>query len=223
VRQPAARPEGRAAKPMRGPAMPDQETRAQFFEQQAEGWEARNYTPENRDRLRQMLDSLELPSEGTVLDVGCGEGVLIPYLRSIMGPEARIIALDPSAAMLQGAAAKGGGARTIQARAEEIPLENGGADVIICFAAFPHIQGKEAAAAEFHRVLKPGGRAYVLHLGSREEINAHHDGHQAVRGDHLPCPVGMRKIFSEAGFAEAGMVLEDEPGRYFFSARKPGP
>jgi len=198
--------------------MPDQEIRDRFFEQQAEGWEARNYSPEKRERLRRMLAALDLPAGGTVLDVGCGEGVLIPYLRSIMGSEARIIALDSSAAMLRGAAAKGGGALTIQARAEDIPLENEEAGVIICFAAFPHIQGKSAAAAEFHRVLKPGGRVYVLHLGSREEINNGHDGHYAVDGDHLPCPVGMRKIFSEAGFTD--IILEDEPGRYFFSAHK---
>lgn len=189
-----------------------------FFEERAEGWEERNYTPEKRSRLEEMLAGLELDPGGAVLDVGCGEGVLLPYLRDIMGAEARIIALDPSAAMLRGAAAKGGGALIIQGRAEDIPLESGTLDRIICFAAFPHIEDKAAAASEFHRLLKPGGLAWVLHLGSRAEINQHHDGHEAVRGEHLPCPTGMRKIFTEAGFSS--LTLEDESGRYIFSARK---
>lgn len=195
-----------------------EQVRDQFFNEQAEGWEARNYTPEKRARLQQMLAGLDLPVGGTVVDVGCGEGVLIPYLRQIMGPEAVIIALDPSAAMLRGAAAKDGRAQLVQARAEEMPLTDGQAEVIICFAAFPHVEDKAAAALEFYRVLKDEGRLFILHLGSREEINQHHDGHHAVRGDHLPCPTGMRKIFGEAGFG--AMTLEEEPGAYRFAAVK---
>lgn len=192
--------------------------RTEFFENHAEGWEERNYPPETRAKVKEMLEHLNLPQGGTVLDVGCGEGVLIPFIREIMGLEAKIIALDSSAAMLKGAAVKDKSVQIIQARAEAIPLADEQVDVIICFSAFPHFQDKDAAALEFCRVLKPGGTAYVLHLGNREEINRHHDSHHAVKGDHLPCPVGMKLIFSNAGFK--GLSLEERPGWYFFSAHK---
>jgi ubiquinone/menaquinone biosynthesis C-methylase UbiE len=198
--------------------MQREEGLARFFDSQAEGWEERNYPPETRARVRGMLDFLNLPQGGTVLDVGCGEGVLIPFLREIMGPEAKIMALDSSAAMLKGASAKDSAVQTIQARAEEMPLPDENVDIIACFSAFPHFENKDSAAAEFYRVLKPGGTAYVLHLGSREEINRHHDSHQAVKGDHLPCPEGMKQIFTRAGFGQ--LSLEERPGWYFFSARK---
>lgn len=198
--------------------MGTEHTRQDFFDHWAAGWEERNYPPETRARLREMLTALALPPGGMVLDVGCGEGVLIPYLRTLMGEEAGIIALDSSAEMLKGAAAKDRRTLVIQARAEDLPLIDEYVDRVLCFAAFPHFSDKGAAVREFFRVLKPGGRAYVLHLGNREEINQHHDSHQAVRGDHLPCPGGMSKLFTTAGFADCR--LEEKPGWYCFIARK---
>ncbi|MDR1920278.1 MAG: methyltransferase domain-containing protein [Candidatus Adiutrix sp.] len=192
--------------------------RLEFFEGAAENWEAQNYTPEIIGQVRNLLLSLNLPAGKTILDVGCGRGVLIPILREIMGPAAKIIALDASAAMLEGAAAKDSEVKTIQARAEAIPLPDNHVDLLICFSAFPHIHDKPAAADEFYRVLTPGGTAYILHLCDREKINMHHDGHRAVHGDHLPNSETMKRMFTEAGFAET--ILSEGPERYFFSAKK---
>lgn len=199
--------------------MQREQTRHDFFNKHAEGWEVRNYSADKRDRLQELLEDVELRPGATVLDVGCGEGVLIPYLRKRLGDNARIIALDPSPVMLKGAAAKDQGrALIVRAKAEDMPLIDEYVDAVICFAAFPHFSDKSLAVQEFYRVLKPGGQAYVLHLGSREEINQHHDGHHTVKGDHLPCPVGMKMMFTEAGFQELDLV--EKPGWYFFRASK---
>jgi hypothetical protein len=59
---------------------------------------------------------------------------------------------------------------------------------------------------------------YVAHLGTREEINAHHDRHAAVAGDHMPCPADMHTLFAAAGFSQSR--LEERPGWYVFTAEK---
>ena len=194
--------------------------RRQFFDQHAEGWETKNYSPETQAKVEKMLRNLRLPQGGTILDVGCGQGVLIPHLRSLTGKDTQIIALDASAPMLRAIPAKYPQVTALHAPAEKIPLIDAYVDVVICFAAFPHFSDKAAAAREFFRVLKPGGAAYVLHLMGSEALSRHHNRHHAVEGDHLPCAHGMRAMFSEAGFAQTN--LDDGQDHYYFTAVKAG-
>lgn len=76
----------------------------------------------------------------------------------------------------------------------------------------------KVAAQEFYRVLRPAGRAYVLHIDGRQKLNHLHDSHHAVQGDHLPCPTGMSIIFSEAGFTS--VEASEGPDHYHFCAVK---
>jgi ubiquinone/menaquinone biosynthesis C-methylase UbiE len=194
--------------------------RRRFFDQSAEEWESRNYPPETRARTEELMAGLNIAEGMTILDAGCGRGILIPMLRKRAGPLARLIALDASAPMLAGVADKDSRALALHARAEQIPLLNDYVDMVVCFSAFPHFSDHSVAAREFHRVLKPGGTAHVLHLASREKINRHHDGHHAVHGDHMPDENAMRALFAGAGFI--GLALQENADRYCFSARKKG-
>ena len=194
------------------------ERRKEFFDRVAEGWEDRNYSPEQKAKVEKMLAAIGLKAGMTILDVGCGQGILLPFIRKITGESAKLIALDASAPMLKSVAEKDRTAWAIHSTAENIPLIDEYVDVAICFSAFPHFSDKTAVAREFFRVLKPGGRAYVLHIDSRDTINKHHDKHHAVEGDHLPCPNGMRIIFTEAGFSKTD--LDDCEEHYYFSAIK---
>ena len=194
--------------------------RRQFFDAHAEGWEARNYPPETLAKVEQMLRGLNLPYGGTILDAGCGQGVLLPYLRDMAGQNARLIALDASAPMLWAVSEKDPHTVALHAPAESIPLIDTYVDAVICFSAFPHFSDKAAAAREFFRILKPGGKAYILHLMGREALSRHHDHHHAVQGDYLPCEHGMRTMFGEAGFSQ--MSLNDGPDHYYFTAVKAG-
>jgi len=69
-------------------------------------------------------------------------------------------------------------------------------------------------------ILKQGGKAFVLHIGSREFINRLHDMYKAVEGDHLPSGRGMRAIFADAGFS--AIELDESDAHYYFSAIKQG-
>ena len=192
--------------------------RKEFFDKCAEGWVDRNYPPELKRQVGEMLCGLEFTAGMTILDVGCGQGVLLPFLRRLIGGNGRLIALDASAAMLEGVAERDAQTLAVNAPAEKMPLIDGYVDMVICFSAFPHFSDKALVATEFFRVLKPGGRAYVLHTGSREMINRLHDMYKAVEGDHLPSEHGMRAIFAKAGFSS--IELDEGEAHYYFSAVK---
>ena len=197
-----------------------QGVRTGFFNSLAAGWEAANYSPEKRRRLEALMTILDLRPGMSVLDVGCGTGILQPFLRREIGMHGKLIGLDLSPAMLAAACRNFPDSLHLLADAAAIPLPDNYLDRVVCFSAFPHIDDKEAAAREFHRVLKPGGRAFVLHIDGRDKLNHMHDRHEAVRGDHLPCPVGMRKIFGQAGFDET--ALDEGENHYHFTACKRG-
>lgn len=192
--------------------------REEFFNAHATGWEARNYPPEKLRQVDQLVQGLPLAEARVILDVGCGEGVLQPFLQKYAHTDASFLALDPSAAMLKCLSARFPHVRTFQAAAECMPLPDASVDMVICFSAFPHVEDKKAAAREFHRVLCPAGRAYVLHIDGREKLNQLHDSHHTVEGDHLPCPTGMRIIFSEAGFTN--IEASEGPDHFHFCAIK---
>lgn len=190
----------------------------EFFNAHANGWEARNYPPEKLRQVDLLVQGLPLAHAQVILDVGCGEGVLQPFLQKYAQTDASFLALDPSAAMLKCLSARFPHVRTYQAAAECMPLPDASVDMVICFSAFPHVADKKAAAREFYRVLCPAGRAYVLHIDGREKLNQLHDSHHAVEGDHLPCPTGMRIIFSEAGFTD--IEASEGPDHFHFCAIK---
>lgn len=199
--------------------MTEDEERRAFFDTLAEGWEDRNYPDEIREGVKAFVAALNLDKGVRVLDVGCGTGVLIPYLREVIGPRGQIVALDPSEAMLKGAASKDRGrAVPVWAAAESMPLIGESVDIVVCFAAFPHFSDRARAVREFFRVLRPGGKAVVAHLLNRDELKAHHGRHHAVAEDRLPDAQTMYQIFRDAGFARTR--LDERPGWYFFSAEK---
>ncbi len=192
--------------------------RRDFFDKYSQGWDERNYSEILRKRLENILDRVKLYEGMTVLDVCCGNGILQPYLRKRVGQNGRLAMLDFSPAMLSEAARLYPVSWPILSLAESIPLPDGYVDAVICLSAFPHIQDKEKAASEFFRVLKSGALAYVIHLDGREKLNALHDSHAAVHGDHMPCPNGMRAIFKKVGFSL--FEADESDNHYFFAAQK---
>ena len=196
-----------------------QSERQAYFDAHARGWEEHGYTKERREKLQDLIGAFELKAGEKVLDVGCGEGVLVPYLLKHIGPEGFIVELDNSLEMLKGAAKKS--ARQIQcvwAGVEAMPLVDEDFDRVICFASFPHFASYKKALQEIHRVLKPEGTLVIAHLMSRDQIAHHHAKCSVVLGDELPSESDLRELLADTGFTLQS--LTDCPGRYLALAKK---
>lgn len=188
----------------------------QFFDQAAANWDALE-VGETYARLREIMAGLSIGPGATVLDVGCGTGVLFPALLEKVGRDGHIVALDISGEMLKRAQAKGYPVECVQSDAQRLPLKDGTFDWVVCNAVFPHFPDKLRALAEIRRVLRAGGWLLICHTASRQAIN---EFHRSVGGvvahDTIPDEKAMRQLLREAGLGE--VRVWDEPDRYLVLA-----
>ncbi len=106
-----------------------------------------------------------LPGE-RVVDVGCGAGIDSLIAAGMVGPAGRVIGVDMSPDMLRKARQAAAEARrsNVEFRhgyGEELPVEDGWADVVISNGVLNLMPDKAAALEEMSRVLKPGGRLQI--------------------------------------------------------------
>ncbi|WP_144796371.1 class I SAM-dependent methyltransferase [Microbacterium paludicola] len=90
---------------------------------------------------------------GAVLDLGAGTG---KFTELLIPRASRVVAVEPSRAMLDVLRAKLPRVEALIGGAESIPLPDGGLDAVTVAQAF-HWFDRDAACAEIRRVLVPGG------------------------------------------------------------------
>ncbi|SHF17202.1 Methyltransferase domain-containing protein [Desulfacinum infernum DSM 9756] len=202
--------------------MESDRAKVRFFEERAADWEEACYPRDVRARLEELIPSFGIRPGETVLDVGTGPGVLMPYIQKVQGPVGRLVAFDLAWAMAKEAARKPRRPRdgVLRADVHALPFPDGLFDRVLCFAAFPHFADPAAAVKEMHRVLRRGGVLVIAHLLSREELARHHASHGEVRRDVLPPEPAMRALLGRTGFLVVELV--DRPGRYLARAVKTG-
>lgn len=191
-----------------------------FFNDLADGWDGMT-DPSSADRLKAIVLLAGLHPPASVLDVGCGTGVLVPVLLDAIGNQGQLIAIDPASRMTDHLREKYPDSR-VQTRndlMEACALPDASLNAVICFSCFPHVSDKPRAIANARRMLREGGKLVVAHVSSRNEINAFHAGCSGpVRHDVLPDEEEMRRMIGTADLKIVHFV--DEPGRYELAAIK---
>ncbi len=110
-----------------------------------------------------------------VVDVGSGSG-LDAFLAALqVGPGGRVIGVDMTPAMLETARASAAalGMTHVEFRegvAEELPVADASADVVISNGVINLSPDKEAVYREINRILKPGGRVQIADIVVRQEV-----------------------------------------------------
>jgi SAM-dependent methyltransferase len=100
--------------------------------------------------------ALGLPAGGGVLDLGAGTGLLS---RALAASGHDVVAVEPDASMR--AELRRLDVRALAGRAEALPLGQASVDGVTCGDAW-HWFDADRAAAEVHRVLRPGGRLALV-------------------------------------------------------------
>jgi SAM-dependent methyltransferase len=112
-----------------------------------------------------------------VVDLGSGGGFDCFIAAGQVGPEGRVVGVDMTEEMLgrSRAAATAMGLRHVEFRQgviEELPIEDGAADVVISNGVINLCADKRRVFAEIMRVLKPGGRLQFADIATGKEIPA---------------------------------------------------
>jgi SAM-dependent methyltransferase len=124
------------------------------------GWWAEGFTEgADAEYTEQILPlaAHHLRGARRVLDIGCGEGQISRLAAALPGVE-RVVGVDPTAAQLALAAARGGGVALARAGAAALPFPDRSFDAVIACLVFEHITAVDDALGEVGRVLAPGGR-----------------------------------------------------------------
>lgn len=117
----------------------------------------------------QALRAAGLEPGMSVIDVGTGTGLLATVAAGIVADPALVVGVDPSPGMIEHARVPAG-VRLLAGSAERLPVADRSADFLTMGYALRHIGDLSAAFAEFHRVLRPGGRLCVLEITLPEAL-----------------------------------------------------
>ncbi len=165
-----------------------------FFDGLAENWDAEMI--KSQEKIKKILDIGEVTKGKTVLDVGCGTGVLISdYLaRSVE----KCVAVDISPKMLEIAKNKFREYDNLEflcADAEKFSFPED-FDCIVIYNAFPHFVNPDNLFLNLLKCLKPDGRITVAHGMSREDLMKHHSGRAQKVSSILPETEEMQNLMS---------------------------
>ena len=191
-----------------------------YFDSIADKWDGWQDEQAMHPQLRKGLQGFGLHANETVLDLGCGTGILTRALLAELNTEGRVFAVDLAPEMIVRAQkqTQDGRVRFMEAAATAIPLDNNKVDRVVCYSTWPHITDVEEALEELKRVLRPGGELHIWHTASRETINGIHTGAGGAVGDHLLVPVEeLAPVVQAKGFDI--LATEDTSEGYLLTAR----
>lgn len=159
-----------------------------------------------------VLKGIEDPTRLVAADVGAGTGI---SSRALAARGLHVIAVEPNAAM-RAAAARDPRIEWHDGSAEATEFSDESVDLVVCAQAFHWFRQPEAIA-EFHRVLRPGGRLALMWNGrdrsdplTRGYVEAIH----AVNGEH---PAEMRPFDPAVISADSSF---EAPERLTFAHRQ---
>jgi ubiquinone/menaquinone biosynthesis C-methylase UbiE len=112
-----------------------------------------------------VISLLDLKENVNMLDIGCGSGWALDQVSKLVNDKGTFFGVDLSAKMIERALdnfKRRENFHFIIANAEEIPFEGNYFDVIICTNSFHHYLHPDKALKEMYRLLKPGGKVYIL-------------------------------------------------------------
>ena len=164
-------------------------------------WNESTITAAEEARVRDQAQLLELRGQGDdqtavreaylellgvapgeqVLDLGCGTGVVARAAARRVGPNGRVVALDPSPVMLavgREIAEREGILDRIEFRigdVRELPFPEATFDVVLAITTLSHTTDAERALPELLRVARPGGRIGIFDIDNPSWIIAHPD------------------------------------------------
>ena len=169
-----------------------------------------------------LLDAAGLVPGMRVLDVATGTGLAAQALLAAVGPSGSVVATDVSPAMVARAQQRLGDVRNASVSVEDgqaLSFPDQSFDAVICSLGLMFFADPDRGLREFHRVLRPGGRAAISVLTVPElsyngRINVviapflPSFAETVARTFALGREERLRSLFAAAGFTEMLMTRE---------------
>lgn len=146
----------------------------EFFNNIAEKWDSICCHPE--EKIKYIFDKINLEKGNSVLDIGSGTGITIPYIEKEIGMEGKLTALDVSEKMIE-ISKKKHSYNNLNFSVEDFYLYSCREkyDCIIAYSCYPHFTDSKAFFEKAYSLLKPGGKIVIAHVEGRDKINSRHN------------------------------------------------
>ncbi|HWR41713.1 DVU_1556 family methyltransferase [Sporomusa sp.] len=105
---------------------------------------------------KRLLDYCAFPPLAKIVDVGCGTGITVEYLRDAHG--LNVVGVDLSEERLRQGRERSAGLELIQAAGEDLPFTAASVDGVLAECSLSVMQDTGKALAEFSRVVIPAGK-----------------------------------------------------------------
>jgi len=159
--------------------------------------------PRGPEAVLDLVSSLQLASGATVVDVGCGRGDHAVELAERFGFD--VLGIDPVARYeAADRPVTKGSVRFVPGVAESIPVEDSTVELVFCRESLMFAD-LAAAAAEFARVLRPGGRGLV-YLVLTGPLMADREAEEFHGRGRTP---SLRPADVDAALIAAGFVIDE--------------
>ena len=175
-----------------------------------------------------VLEKMRLAATDNVLDVGCGSGWLSRRIGKLV-PEGRVVGMDISDEMVRLARRTSTDQHNIlfvTGEAAEVPWEPNFFTHAISVESAYYWPDPAAGVKEIHRVLRPGGAAWILINYYRDNPYCHQWGVLLAIPTHLLGAEEWAELFRARGFARVSheRIVDPSPtpetytGRWFRDA-----
>lgn len=191
-----------------------------FFDQVCERWDA--MCRHDEKKLRYLLSRISMQSGDSVLDVGTGTGVLIPYIREL-NRQGNIRAVDLSSGMIAVASRKYGNDDHLHFQIADVESDDipGRYHQILLYSVFPHLEFREKTVSRLvSRNLMPDGVLLIAHSQSRAELNRMHRKRDERVAEDMLIDVQTQKEKLEQNGLQVLEAVENDDFYYLLVTRK---
>lgn len=144
----------------------------EFFNEIASTWDDTKADSSGAEKIVNQFS--EQINNRSILDIGCGTGVLYEFLKKAGAKD--ITGIDLSEKMIRIAKEKFPKANFKVSNILEWNSKEK-YDTIIMYNVYPHLTNKQKLVDKVHSLLNEGGIFIVAHGASKETINSHHSSH----------------------------------------------
>ena len=116
------------------------------------------------DRRDQLALNLVRPTDRTLVDIGCGEGITLEKMQRLF-PERSVMGIDPLPNNID--ICKRHGCIAEQGDVYNLPLPSKSIDFVLFMEVIEHLKDSETAIQEIRRVLVPNGRLVIAFPNDR--------------------------------------------------------
>lgn len=175
-------------------------TEKKFFNELADSWdEKETVTPE---KYRRIIKESGMATGKTILDVGTGTGVLIPYILEITEPGSIIFAIDYTEKMIEKLKTKNFPANVhpVVMDVHKTDFADSFFDIVVINSCYPHFRDKKAALKEIYRIMQPHGICTICHPTGNKHVNNLHKNSHHIANHFLEDMPQLKKAVEAAGF-----------------------